>query len=241
MNRLEVLPDAEAVSQAAADQFIAASSESIEERGEFIVALSGGSTPGSAYQRLAEADLAPLINWRKVHLFWGDERAVPPTHPESNYRLARDSFLDKVPIPYANIHRIKTELDPDLAAADYAEELQGIFGGKGPPRFDLILLGMGDDGHTASLFPGTGALSEARRWVVANYVEALKAWRITLTPRVLNAARRIVFLVTGSKKAERLKQVLQGERDPKSLPAQLVDPRDGQLIWLVDKAAAAKL
>lgn len=241
MNKLEVLPDAEAVSQAAADQFIAASSESIEERGEFTVALSGGSTPGSAYQRLAGADLAPLINWRKVHLFWGDERAVPPNHPESNYRLARDSFLDKVPIPHANIHRIKTELDPDLAAADYAEELQEVFGEKGPPRFDMILLGMGDDGHTASLFPGTGALSEARRWVVANYVEVLKSWRITLTPRVFNAARRIVFLVTGAKKAERLKQVLQGERDPESLPAQLVDPRDGQLIWLVDKAAAAKL
>jgi 6-phosphogluconolactonase len=241
MNKLEVLPDAEAVSQAAADQFIAASAESIEERGAFMVSLAGGSTPGGAYQRLAEAHLAPLINWRKVHLFWSDERGVPPDHPESNYRMARDSFIEKVPVPQANVHRIQTELDPDLAAAAYSEELKDVFGDEAVPRFDLILLGMGDDGHTASLFPGTGALNEAHRWVVPNYVEALKAWRVTLTPRVLNAARLIVFLVTGSRKSERLSQVLRGERDPQAMPAQLVEPRNGKLLWIVDQAAAAKL
>jgi 6-phosphogluconolactonase len=155
--------------------------------------------------------------------------------------MARDSFIEKVPVPQANVHRIQTELDPDLAAAAYSEELKDVFGDEAVPRFDLILLGMGDDGHTASLFPGTGALNEAHRWVVPNYVEALKAWRVTLTPRVLNAARLIVFLVTGSRKSERLSQVLHGERDPQAMPAQLVEPRNGKLLWIVDQAAAAKL
>lgn len=241
MNRIEVLDDTQRLALAAAEHFIETAGEAVEQRGEFRVALAGGSTPRDAYQRLAGADLAPMVSWRNVQLFWGDERCVPPDHPDSNFRMARDSFLDKVPVPQANIHRIQGELEPKLAASAYREELQQVFEDRRRPRFDLILLGMGADGHTASLFPNSRAVAEQRRWVVAHMVEQLKAWRVTLTPPVLNAARQVVFLVAGKAKAERLKEVLQGERDPERLPAQLVRPKRGSLIWMLDKAAASKL
>ncbi len=241
MNQIEVHDDMQELARAAAELFVEAAAEAIDDRGEFRVALAGGSTPREAYQRLSEADLAPMVGWRNVQLFWGDERCVPPNHPDSNFRLARDSFLDKVPIPQLNVHRIQGEIEPKQAAKDYIEELRAIFGGRRRPRFDLILLGMGADGHTASLFPNSRAVKETRRWVVAYQVEQLDGWRVTLTPPVLNAARKVVFLVAGKEKAKRLQEVLRGERDPERLPAQIVRPKEGSVVWLLDRAVAAKL
>lgn len=241
MKQIEVHDDTQELALAAAELFVEAAAEAIDQRGEFRVALAGGSTPREAYQRLSGADLAPMVSWRNVQLFWGDERCVPPTHPDSNFRLARDSFLDKVPIPQLNVHRIEGEAEPKQAARDYVEELRAVFGGRKRPRFDLILLGMGADGHTASLFPNSSAVREKRRWVVAHHVDQPDSWRVTLTPPVLNAARRVVFLVAGKEKAERLHEVLRGERDPERLPAQIVRPKEGSVVWLLDKAVAAKL
>lgn len=241
MNQIEVHENPQDLALAAAEFFITAAGESIDERGEFRVALAGGGTPRAAYQRLAGADLAPMVSWRNVQLFWGDERCVPPHHPDSNFRMARDSFLDKVPIPQSNVHRIPGELEPQAAARAYAEELRTAFNGRRRPRFDLVLLGMGADGHTASLFPNSSAVRERRKWVVAYQVRQLDAWRVTLTLPVLNAARQVVFLVAGSAKAERLGEVLRGERDPERLPAQAVRPKQGSVLWLVDREAAAKL
>jgi len=172
-----------------------------------------------------------------VHVFWGDERCVPPEHPESNYRLAREALLDHVPLPLANIHRIHTEREPAQAAADYERTLRRFFGPGNAPRFDLVLLGLGTDGHTASLFPGTPAVQEHERWVVAHYVPSLAAWRVTLTPAVLNAADQVTFLVAGAEKAGVLDRVLNGPCQPDVLPAQVVRPAGGSLLWLVDAAA----
>jgi 6-phosphogluconolactonase len=241
MSDLKVLDDTEELAQAAADHFVAASEDAIENRGRFTVALSGGATPQETYRRLAEPGLATQVSWRNVHLFWGDERCVPPDHPESNYRMARKSLIQKVPIPQTNVHRIQGELDPDLAAEAYEDELRSIFSSVGRPRFDLILLGLGNDGHTASLFPGSAALHEMKHWVVAVFVDALQSWRVTLTPPVLNSARQLSFLVAGISKAERLQEVLKSEPTPETLPAQLIQPRNGQVTWLIDQAAAANL
>jgi len=241
MSKLQIFEDTKALAQAAADHFVAASEEAIENRGRFTVALAGGSTPQETYSRLSDPMLATKVSWRNVHLFWGDERCVPPEHPDSNYRMARKTMIQKVPIPQANVHRIQGELDPDLAAEAYVEELQSVFDSEERPRFDLIFLGLGEDGHTASLFPGSLALRETELWVLAVFSEALQAWRVTLTPPVLNAARQLSFLVSGKSKAERLQEVLEGEPQPEPLPAQLIQPLNGQVTWLVDKAAAAKL
>lgn len=241
MSGLEIFPDAAALAQFAAGRFVAASEEAVAARGRFTVALSGGSTPRGTYLQLASPEFATRISWRNVEVFWGDERCVPPDHPESNYHMAQKSVLQKVPIPQANVHRIQGELAPDQAAEAYEEELRNAFGSEEVARFDLIYLGLGADGHTASLFAGSSALRETRRWVAANFVDKLKAWRVTLTPPVLNAARELVFLVSGSAKAERLQQVLEGDRQPEMLPAQIVEPKRGQVDWLVDQAAAASL
>lgn len=241
MNQVEVHDDAHQLASAAAQRFIDAAAEAIQQSGEFRVALAGGDTPRETYQRLAGADLAPLVSWRNVQLFWGDERCVPPTHPDSNFRMARDSLLDKVPIPQSNVHRIQGELEPTQAAAAYVEELRTAFGGRRRPRFDLLWLGMGADGHTASLFPGGAALTETRRWAVAVHVKARESWRVTLTPPVLNASHQVIFLVSGAAKAKRVKQVLRGERDPERMPAQLVRPKQGTVLWMLDREAASEL
>jgi len=241
MSDLQIHEDTKALAQAAADHFVTASEEAIENRGRFTVALSGGTTPQEAYGRLSDPMLATKVSWRNVHLFWGDERCVPPEHPDSNYRMARKTMIQKVPIPQANVHRIQGELDPDLAAEAYVEELQSVFGSEERPRFDLIFLGLGEDGHTASLFPSSLALRETEHWVLAVFEEADQAWRVTLTPPVLNAARQLSFLVSGESKAARLQEVLEGEPQAEPLPAQLIQPLNGQVTWLVDKAAAAKL
>jgi 6-phosphogluconolactonase len=231
---LQVLPDADALARRAAE-LIAQAVQHTSTR--FCIALSGGSTPKTLYTLLAAPEFAPQIEWPRVHVFWGDERCVPPDHPDSNYRMARETLLDYVPIPPENIHRIAGEFEPAEAAALYEQHLRSFFDGE--PRFDLILLGMGNDGHTASLFPHTPALHEQERWVVANYALAQQLWRVTFTPAAINAAARVMFLVSGAEKAETLRRVLNGPSMPEELPAQLVQPVSGETTWLLDRAAAS--
>ena len=228
-----VLPDLKAISQAAAERVATLA----QTRDPFTVALSGGSTPRRLYEMLAAPPFRGRVPWGRVHVFWGDERCVPPDHSDSNYRLAREALLDEIPILAENVHRIWGEMPPDQAAAAYQTELEAVVGVNG--RLDLILLGMGADGHTASLFPGTEALEERERAVVAVYVERLQAWRVTLTLPVINAARQVLFLVTGAAKAEIVQAVLEGPEG--RFPAQQIRPTAGQLTWLVDVAAASRL
>ena len=203
-----------------AERVVAQARHAIAHRGRFLVTLSGGSTPRPLYELLASPLFAARIDWPRVHVFWGDERCVPPDQPESNYRMAREALLDHVPLPPANVHRIRGEDEPAEAAAAYEEVLGAFFGS--PERspkvgFDLVLLGMGADGHTASLFPGSAAAREARRWAVASPGPQPGSWRVSLTPVLLNAAENVTFLVSGPDKAERLKDVLEeGQRDPAS-------------------------
>jgi 6-phosphogluconolactonase len=240
MNPVQIYPDADMLSRAAADYIIELADWSIADHGHFSIALSGGSTPKILYELLATESYAERINWAHVHVFWGDERCVPPDDTESCYRMAREALLDHVSLPPDNIHRIQGEIQPEEAAAKYERLLHRIFGDS-LPRIDLILLGMGDDGHTASLFPGTKALHEEKRWVIENYVEAKQMWRITLTKTSINAAANVVFLVSGSGKAERLRDVIQGDYQPYELPSQFIKPTNGNLYWVIDEAAAQLL
>lgn len=239
MPDIQTYPDADSLARAAAERFVGLAEDAVADRGQFVVALSGGSTPRAAYTLLASENLSRRVAWKRVHVFWGDERCVPPDHSESNYRMARETLLDRVPIPSENVHRVRGELPPHQAAAAYQGELQSVLGSVG--RLDLVLLGMGKDGHLASLFPGIEAVHEQVQWVVACYVEKLSAWRVTLTPPMINSAAHIVFLVSGSGKAARLKEVLAGPYRPDVLPAQVVKPTDGSLLWMVDDAAASCL
>jgi 6-phosphogluconolactonase len=251
VSEFRVTPDAVSLARAAAEYFVTVAIEAIAARGWFAVVLSGGSTPRATYALLSTEEFASRVDWSRVHIFWGDERCVPPDHSDSNYRMAREALLDHVLLPACNVHRIRGEMNPEEAAADYERALRSFFGwqprGKEigderpVPRFDLVLLGMGEDGHTASLFPGTAALHEGTRWVVAHYVDKLGAWRVTLTLVAINAAAHVVFIVSGAGKAERLQQVLAGPYQPDVLPAQLIRPGGGHLLWLVDAAAAVLL
>jgi len=238
-----VFPDLNSLVASAAEQVVTLAGAAIAARGRFAIGLSGGSTPRPLYELLASPAFASRIDWTNVHVFWGDERCVPPDHPDSNYRMARETLLDHVPLPPDNIHRLAGELDPATAAADYEAHLRAFFAGDGEagPRFDLLLLGMGDDAHTASLFPGTAALGETERWVAANYVEKLDAWRLTLTPPALNAAAEIMVLVSGASKADAFHAVLSGPTDPDKYPAQVLNPNNGRLRWLVDSEAADRV
>lgn len=238
MADIRVYPDAASLARAAAELFVTLAAEAIAARRRFAVALSGGSTPRVTYALLADDEFATRLDWPRVHVFWGDERCIPPDDPESNFRLAEGALLSHVPIPPDNVHRVRGELEPEAAAQAYAAELRTFFGAPWP-RFDLVLLGMGADGHTASLFPGTTAVEERERAVVAVYVERLRAWRVTLTLPVINAAHHVLFLVTGATKAETLQAVLEGPDG--RFPAQQIRPASGHLIWLVDVAAASQL
>lgn len=234
-----VAADTATLAEAAAERFVAAARGALERAGRFNVALSGGATPRGLYARLAAEPFRARVDWERVRVFWGDERCVPPEHPDSNYGLARELLLTRVPIPPEGICRMRGEAsDPDLAAAEYAGELRTAFGlERGErPRFDLILLGMGADGHTASLFPGSPALREVMRLVVAAYVEAARAYRLTLTLPVLNAAAAVLFLVAGSDKTPKLRAALR-ERPSPEVPASLVRPERGTLSWIIDRAA----
>lgn len=240
MSEIRRYPDANQLAQAAAELVVALSRPAISERGRFTLALAGGSTPKALYQLLAHERYAGQLEWAHVHLFWGDERCVPSDHPDSNYRMVREALLQQVPLLTENIHPMHGDIDPAQASAEYEQRLR-VFFGNGLPVFDLILLGMGDDGHTASLFPGTATIYEQQRWVIGHYVEKLDVWRLTLTPPVLNAAANVAFLVAGKSKAERLRDVLKGPFQPDVLPAQIVKPTGGQLLWLVDEDAASLL
>ena len=229
------------MARGAAERFVELGQAAIDARGCFSVGLAGGSTPKRAYELLASEAYREQLNWSKVHIFFGDERCVPPDHSESNYRMANEALISRVSIPPPNVHRINGLGDAVANASLYEDELRTFFNAASWPRFDLVLLGMGDDGHTASLFPGTKALVEPRAWVVANWVEKFGTFRITLTAPAINHAANIAFLVTGATKAERLLEVLRGALDPEKLPSQLIQPLDGSLFWLVDKAAAGRL
>jgi len=242
---VRVLADPAALTRAAADLFVTEARAAIDARGRFAVALSGGSTPRALYGLLAtEAALRDAIAWDRVHLFWGDERHVPPEHEQSNYRMVREALLDRVRIAPENVHRIAGETsDADAAAQAYQAELRAFFGlAEGDsPRLDLVLLGLGADAHTASLFPGAARTLERRDLVVAHWVESAKAYRVSLTAPVLNAARTIAFIVSGADKAQAVQQVVDGARDPLRYPAQLIEPADGRLVWLLDRAASSLL
>jgi len=236
--------DVETLSRAAAEEFRHAVRVALAARGSFRVALSGGSTPRRMYEILAATE-HDRIDWGAIDFFWGDERAVPPEDTESNFGMARATLLTEVPVDEERIHRMEAERpDLDEAARDYQAQIAHAFDvpvNGPPPAFDLVLLGLGPEGHTASLFPFTEALDEPRRWVVANRVPALSTIRLTLTPVILNRARRLMFLVAGAEKAEALAAVLEGEDDPHRLPAQLVRPSPGTILWLVDRPAAARI
>ena len=231
-------PTLDSLAAAAGELFVELANDAITKRGLFHVVLSGGSTPRAVYTGLAQH--AYDLNWSKVHLWFGDERCVPPDHDDSNYKMARDTFLDALDIPVHNIHPMRGEFRPEAAADLYEVDLRNAFPDE-LPRFDLIFLGLGEDGHTASLFPQTVALNESERWVVANHVAHLGVWRITLTAPVLNHARVVAFLVTGEKKADALYTVLHGDYQPNDTPAQMIHPTAGRVVWLVDAAAAQKL
>jgi 6-phosphogluconolactonase len=229
--------------EAAAEEVVRAANQAVAQRGRFTLALSGGSTPKNLYTLLA-TNARTSLPWDRTYFFWSDERHVPPSDPESNYRMAEEAMLSKVPVAASNVFRVPTE-NPDAAAAAeaYEQTLRKFFTVEAGqlPRFDLILLGMGPDGHTASLFPETAALRERSRLVVANWVEKLKTSRITFTLPLLNAARCVAFLVSGTDKASVLHEVLEGNAPGEQYPAKLVRPADGKLIWFLDRAAASGL
>ena len=238
--QVDVFPTVDALMRAAADRFVARAKQAVDASGRFAVALSGGATPRGMHALLAARTYATRVDWSRVHVFWSDERCVPPDDPASNYRMARESLLDHVAVPAGNVHRIAGEDDPEAAAAAYERELNRFFHMCGN-TFDLVLLGMGDDGHTASLFPATTATREMRKRVVALHVAAVRAWRVTLTPAMINSATEVVFLVGGREKAQMLRRVIEGPYDPDAIPAQAIAPRNGELRWLVDAAAAMEL
>jgi len=239
MAKVKVYPDNIRLARVAAEFFVTTAQESIEKNGRFSVALSGGSTPENLYILLGTDTFAPRVDWQHVHVFWGDERTVQPHSIDSNYRMVHDSLLKGVGVPDENIHRLEGELEPQEAADRYEATLKEHFGDVEFPNFDLIFLGLGADGHTASLFPNTDALQITDRWVAPNYVEELRTWRLTLTYPTLNAAHNILMLVSGEAKAETAKDIL--ENDQSTFPAKKIQPTDGQLVWLLDEEAASLL
>jgi 6-phosphogluconolactonase len=240
-----VEPDAASLARRAAQYFVEMAGEAVADRGRARIAISGGSTPKATFALLADPaqPWRDRMPWQRLELFWVDERAVPPDHPDSNYRMTREVLLDHVPIHPDQIHRMEGELDPEVAAARYETVLKNSFrldGGE-TPRFDLVALGMGPDGHTASLFPHTQALQEKSRLVTANHVPQMNTWRITLTWPVINRGASVFFLVGGADKGQILNEVITGPREPERLPSQLIRPSSGILTLILDEGAAALL
>jgi 6-phosphogluconolactonase len=236
---ITVLTDPDALADAAADRFVALARAAVAVRGSADVALAGGSTPRAMNARLAASPRREQLDWTKLRFFFGDERCVPPDHPDSNYRMTRETLFAPLGIAETQIVRVHAEDEPHAAAAAYDEALQTALGAA--PIFDVVYLGMGPDGHTASLFPGTIASIDPDRLTVANFVPKFNSYRITLTPRVLNAARHVTITAAGAEKADALAAVINGPHEPERFPAQLIVPRPGDLAWLVDAAAASQL
>jgi 6-phosphogluconolactonase len=237
---IRVCADQEALSRAAAGIFAEEARRAAQSRGRFTVTLAGGETPRRTYEILAQSPFRESVPWQGTHVFWGDERCVAAEDPRNNARLARRALLDHVPIPPAQVHPMVCDYSPREAAEGYEALLRGFFAAD-LPRFDLVLLGLGDDGHTASLFPGSSALEEQQRWVVEVHASGEGMDRLTLTVPVINQAALVVFLVTGSGKAPILRQVLEDAPELSSIPARLIGPADGKLLWLVDRDAASLL
>lgn len=239
---LRVYADSEQLARAAAELFVSLAADAHQAGGRFRVALSGGSTPRRMYQLLATAEFSPRVEWNGVDLFWGDERCVPAEDPASNYRMTAEALVGHIPIPPANVHRVPTEIGPPLAVASaYETDIRRSFQcPSSVPRFDLVFLGLGTNGHTASLFPRSEALREQSRLVTAESVAEVNMWRITMTAVLLNRGRTVAFLVEGKQKADVVREVLLGPRDPERLPAQLIAPQ-GKLLWMLDEAAASLL
>lgn len=228
----------EEIAKHAADRFVTAATTAIAQRGKFIVALTGGSSPVGMYRLLATDEYQAKVNWEKVFVFWGDERWVPLADEKSNAKMSADALLNHVPIPHSNVFPMYSEkLRPEDAATEYENTIKNITGGNGV--FDLILLGMGDDAHTASLFPGETVLEEKTKWVCAHYLKSQEMFRITLTAPLINKAREIIVITFGVQKATALHSVLKGAYDPEKYPTQLIQPQNGTLSFLVDEAAAS--
>lgn len=232
---IRVLPTPQALAQEAAGRIVEAARRQIEQNKSFTLGLSGGSTPKALYELLASTDHRQRIDWPHVEIYFTDERCVPPDDAQSNYRMAAEALLSKVPIPAEKVHRMRGEIDPQQAAIEYGRMLKDRFGDMG---LDMALLGMGDDGHTASLFPGTEALKETEHRVMANFVPRMNSWRLTMTAPFLNRSWEVLALITGSGKAQRVAQVLESEPGSTEFPIQLIDPPLGQVTFLLDAAAA---
>jgi 6-phosphogluconolactonase len=238
---ISVFETADQLALAAAERFVECAYKTHDDFERFSVVLAGGQTPKRVYELLATERFKDRVDWAKVYLFFGDERAVPPAHPDSNYRMVYEALISQVPIPAINVHRMIGEGNATENAQFYENALQAFFAGMSWPRFDLVFLGMGEDGHTASLFPDSEALQEKAKWVTTNRSERFPHERITLTLPVLNAAAHVMFLVIGKEKAQRLKEVLNSESASEPVPAQLIQPVDGTVEWLLDSAAAPTL
>jgi 6-phosphogluconolactonase len=240
--QIAIYPDSNTLSQEAAQYIVRLASQSIVTRGRFTIALSGGSTPKVLYGLLGTEPYRGQIDWASVEIFWSDERCVPPDSADSNYALAQEVLLSKIPIPANQIHRMPADQpNSEAASSEYASEMQRTFGTSGIPSFDLIQLGMGPEGHTASLFPHQESLHEQRRLVMPVTVPKPPPPRLTFTPPILNAARHVLFLVTGGEKADAVQAVLEGSYQPEEYPAQIVRPTNGEVTWMLDTRAAAKL
>ena len=238
-----ICSDAGTLARNAAEQFVARAKKAVAHAGRFTAALSGGATPRALYSRLASAEFRDALDWPSVHLFWGDERCVPPDHLESNFRMVHEILLVRLPVAPENIHRMPAEKEPGEAAAAYESELKTFFRLENGawPVFDLILLGLGEDGHTASLFPATTVLDEAKRFVAAIYVAKLRSYRLTLTLPVINAARQVTFLVSGTSKAKIVGEILGPGGASLEYPAAKIRPSEGHLTWMIDADAAKEL
>jgi 6-phosphogluconolactonase len=239
VTEIRVFPEEVSLANAAAQLVLDCSAAAIARDGHFALALAGGSTPRYLYQKLASETYKQRVNWAKTYFFWGDERCVPPDHPESNFRMARQAVLDFVPIPPDQIYRMPGEINPQTGADVYQQTLSRFFETiqRGDYTFDVVLLGLGEDGHTASLFPGIKEATDPKSWVIASYIRAFDSWRLSLTPAIINKASKVIFLVSGSNKANILHEVLCGQND---YPAQLIRPHRGKLLYMVDAAAAAR-
>lgn len=242
---VQIFDSPSSVAEAGALHFIRICNASVKASDKFSVVLSGGSTPKGMLSLLATDAYRKQVDWGKCHFFWGDERSVPPTHSDSNFKMAKDSLLDLVPAIPTQIHRMEAEKnDINQAAQEYQDKITTFFkipANGHPPKFDLLFLGMGPDGHTASLFPGTTALKEKDRWVVPNFVPKFNTNRMTLTYPIINQAKNVIFLVAGKDKVPALKEVLQGKPDLDTYPSQGIKPEQGKLLWLLDKEAASGL